>query len=405
MKKIFLVLLSITFLFSCKKEYIDESQDAVNQLDTSNDAYEKIKSLGFLEKSIRVTSDYYVVDGDILFPKKQTTSTLRHARTEALVSFNNQTNIKIKIDASIPLSSDWRQAVSNAITNWNNIPNCRLTFSLVTSAPYDILVKDDSYGVLLDGLVPSLTPYPTYYPVAAGATYPSNGNPGNLLLINLDMYPDFGILNIAQKTYNISHNIGHCVGFLHTDMIVTEGSDRVNIPGTSPYDQYSIMNYQDLTRSWTFSPMDITAIQTIYGNDRRRVCLKTLNGGYYVQAANGGGGDAVASSLNPWAWETFSLIESPLYGGHPYYVLQCKSGYYLQAVNGGGGNVVANSSNPWEWETFELVNSPLHPGKYVLKTKRTGHYLQAVNGGGSGLVASSSNPWDWETFTIINSYY
>ncbi|MBW6498168.1 MAG: hypothetical protein K0B09_07260 [Bacteroidales bacterium] len=345
------------------------------------------------------------MQGDILFPLsyyKEISS--KHWRTETLVSFENQTNIRVKIDNSIPPTSQWRTAINQAITNWNNIPDCRLNFSLVTSGQFDILIKSDD-GVLEDYLCScSWIPYPYYLPVAAAGTFPVGGKPGSEILINLDVEDfDAGPLSLAQKTYNISHNIGHCMGFLHTDAHVHEGVwyNDVFIPGTSFNDEFSIMNSQDLWRDWSFSQMDVFAIQYLYGVGRR-VCLRTSNG-HYVQALNGGGGNVVASSTNPYAWETFHLMESPLYG-HPYYVLQARNGNYLQAANGGGGNVVANSPNPWDWETFELIPGQ-EKGTYFFRTKTTGHFLQAENGGGGNLNATSNNPWAWESFVLINSHF
>ncbi len=423
MKNSIFLTLAVSALFvSCKKvvptlEREESSPSAVAPVfdNVVANPEKVIESLGFDKRLIRETNDYFIVDGDILFPKNriyentsiQGVASAKHAYGTDLVSLDNHQNITVKIDPSIPSGSvsNWRVAIEDAFNNWNAISNCRLNFTFISSGTPDLLVKSDA-GMLQDDNLLSLDPYPIYLAQAAAAEYPYYGKVGSQILVNIDIdqYVSSGSLSLAQKVYNISHCIGHAVGFRHTDFISGYESSyrRITIPGTPTYDANSIMNYQDYTRTWSFSTEDTKAIQYLYGKGIR-VCLKTWNGNYAV-AENGGGGNASGNSANPWSWETFHLMESPLYGA-PYYVLQCTNGDYLQASNGGGGNVTADSSNPWDWETFELIPSALYPGKYNLKVKGTSYYLQADQGGGSGLNAISTNPWSWESFELVNSWY
>ena len=398
--KFYLIIVGIVILLSsCQKDYelslANDSLDVSSEIDKDSETYLKIKELGFITDSISDIGEYYLVEGDILFPKY----TLKQARTSYLIPWDKQPNITVRIDNSIPNSGDdnWRTEIQQALNDWNNINNCRINFTLTTSTTADITIRSDG-GVL-----------PNY--ALAAAEFPVYGQPGSQIRINLDFYSNM-TMSTGQKRYNIVHELGHCIGFRHTNWYgLGEGSGSSglhNIPGTpttgSNPDPNSVMNGGTALNSWNgFSTHDINAAQYLFGRGRR-VVLKTANG-YYAQAENGGGGDANTASSNPWGWETFHLMVSPLYG-EPYYVLQTiDGGYYLQAENGGGGNVVANSLNPWEWETFELIESPYDSGKYLFKAKATGLYLQAENGGGSNLVASSPNPWAWESFEIFDSWF
>jgi len=397
-----LLALFLLIFSSCQKEKIVSTNLAErsfsNPVDTNSVVYKKIKELGFSLDSITDIGDYYLVEGDVLFSKtSESQNKLKQARTNYLIPWNKQPNITVRVAASIPTSGvdNWRDEIQQAINDWNSINDCRINFTLTPNTTADITIRSDV------GSLP--------YDVIAAAEFPLYGQPGHQIIINLDFLYNM-TMSTAQKRYNIVHELGHCIGFRHTNwQALGEGSGSeglYNIPGTpSGYnpDPNSVMNGGTALNSWNgFSAYDIVAAQYLFGKGRR-VVLETSKG-YYIQAVNGGGSSADASSTNPYEFETFHLMVSPIWG-EPYYVLQTIGGYYLQAVNGGGGSVVANSLNPWEWETFELIPSPYYPGKYNLKTKKTKQYLQAVNGGGGTLNANSANPWEWESFEILDSWF
>jgi hypothetical protein len=419
MKKIFYLIIPCSMLMlACKKEKLqqDVQSPSTSPVETGmsvNDPVLKgIYDMGFKEKDVVSAKDYYVILGDMLINK--TPNSRQFSSPSSLVLWSKLPNVKVKVDASIT-NADWVTAISAAVTDWNNISGCRLKFSIITSGTPDITIKSDN-GVLRDYLITDLSPYPVYYPQATAAELPYYGNPGANILVNLNVVPPGSPLNVTQKKYNISHSLGHAVGFLHTDWIAYDSNwpshqnSYYHIPGSPGYgtnpDPSSLFNYEDLTRTISFSTADISAINYLYGSTVKRIALRTSNG-FYVQAVNGGGGSVTTSSPNPWSWETLRLAENPLYGNAPYYTLQAQTGQYLQATNGGGAGVNASSANNWSWETFQLIPNALFPGKYSFKVKDNNYYLQATNGGGtnSTLVANSANPWEWESFTIVESIY
>lgn len=396
--KFYATILLIIVLSSCQKEDIElpisqQLPETSLEIDTTSSMYLKIKELGFIIDSIKDIGEYYLVEGDILFPKSS--ATLKQARSGYLIPWDKQPNITVRVDNSIPTSGDdnWRTEIQQALSDWDNISDCRINFTYTTDATADITIQSDG------GALP-------YYALAA-AEFPIYGQPGYRIRINLDFYYNM-IMSTGQKRYNMVHELGHCIGFRHTNWVALGESDAGvglhHIPETPATDQFSVMNGGTALDSWNdFSVYDVTAAQYLFGKGRR-VVLRTWDG-YYVQAFDGGGDDVDAASSNPWEWETFHLMVSPLYG-EPYYVLQTiDGGYYMQAINGGGGSVDATSLNPWEWETFELIESPYYSGKYVLKTKYSGQYLQAVDGGGGSLVANSPYPYAYESFEILDSWF
>lgn len=397
------LLITIALLSSCKKEHLSQSQNQERKSWSSFSQVEVldiIKDLGYTPDQVEETGEYFIVDRDILFAKKKKSNVQpKLLATTDLVTYSQQQNITIKIDNSIPSSilSNWREAIEDAVDNWNNISNCRLDFDIITSGTPDILIKSDD-DILQDDYL--LCGCPNDKPVAIASSYPYNGNVGDEILVNINVDDNaFGPLTLAQKVYNITHAIGHTVGFEHQ---ATGGTYTWLIPGTTDYDANSFMKNNHFDNSMTFSSEDIIGIQYLYGVGIR-VGFKSSNG-KYLQAYNNGGGAVNCQGSYLGQWETFHLIPSPTYGT-PYYNLRTISGKYVQATSGGGGALNANSSNGWDWETFELIPSSLYPGKFNLKLKGTNYYIQAASGGGSTANVASTNPWEWESFEMVYSYF
>jgi hypothetical protein len=252
--KLAVLFVTITALFSgCyEREEIALKKDTL-AIDTSDPLYQYIiNDLGFRPEDVSNRGSMYVVEGDILFNKEQYSkagyASGRTAQTTSrlFVSRPNQNDITISVDSNIPNSGNynWRPHIVVAVGTWNSVTCSNIRFRFVTSGG-DIHIKGDG-GELEDDEL-------------GAAPLPVNGQPGNYIHINSDL-----LLNSSQKITTIIHELGHTVGFVHTDWIANGESLHSPhlVPGTTDTDNASIMNHASSANS--FSPRDLVAIRNVY---------------------------------------------------------------------------------------------------------------------------------------------
>jgi hypothetical protein len=222
------------FLFTaCKK---DIKEPAAQQQQISEEVLAKIKSLGFGTGNVQKVDDGYLVEGDIILTEehlnsKPKTELLRVGSEEQYRTSNTvlglPRTISIRVSTSLPASI--HNATSAAIARYNALKttttNFLLTFTKVTTG-----------GSIVINPAPSGSTY------IASAGFPFNsGNPYNQILFN-SVYSGWNANTLATV---IAHEIGHCIGFRHTDYmnrsyscggaVVNEGAGTVgakHIPGT-----------------------------------------------------------------------------------------------------------------------------------------------------------------------------
>ena len=139
----------------------------------------------------------------------------------------------------------------------------------------------------------------------------------------------------------------------------------------------------------------------------RSATLRTVVGGMYVVADNGGGGAVNANRATASSWETFTLTD--LNGGDlvsgDFISLATNDGHFVSAENGGGSVIDAIRTAALDWETFRVVKvggtGTINSGDQVaLQTKLSGQYVSAVNGGGGGVTADRAAASSWESFVL-----
>ncbi|MCX8105229.1 MAG: M57 family metalloprotease [Ignavibacterium album] len=246
------LLIIIIFLEGCDFNNIPVSNE-------TNPDIEKIKNLGFREDMIKEYKEFYLVGGCIKILKEDLKNNrLYHYSTpgQPPVNRNLITNVTVRVDQSIPLSGpdNWRNEVISAINYWNSINETLINFVYTTSSTADITISSDYE--LLDN-----------YTIAA-ATFPTiDKRPGVLIQINLD-YNNNENVSSGQKIYNMVHELGHCIGFRHTNWL-SRGEAEMNaihITGTPlGQDPNSVMNGGTASYTWNgFSNYDIKAAQYLY---------------------------------------------------------------------------------------------------------------------------------------------
>lgn len=258
-----LAVMSFVFI-SCSKE--DEKEVESKALDLRDEA--ALKSLGFSTANTKDMGNYYVVEEDIRITKsllrqqrENWGSKLKQAMTSSLINYPNQKKITVGIANSIPTSGEdnWRPEILDAINEWNKVHySCNLILTYTSASNPDILISDDA------GVLGNL--------VLAQASFPENGKPGPSIIINLDAVEN-RVFSSSQKKYNMVHELGHCLGFRHTNWYNPNPlyceTPGIGVPGTpntgyNP-DPKSIMNGGTALNSWNgFSTNDSYAASAMY---------------------------------------------------------------------------------------------------------------------------------------------
>ena len=174
------------------------------------------------------------------------------------VTPTNAANIVIYADNTVP--SDWITALDAAISNWNSI-NSHVAMKRVTATTVTTTTgKGKKATTTTSTIIPAYnilvnTLYDASTSMVAQAYLPStDGTAGNQVQINTY----YNTLSSSYKTFALTHELGHTVGFTHTD-----GTFGSIVSGTPETDANSVMN--SFVLPWNgFTAYDLTAIKTIY---------------------------------------------------------------------------------------------------------------------------------------------
>jgi hypothetical protein len=229
MKKVLFGAVSFALLsglVGCQKDNADIQEEKVPDAVIS-----QLRGMGFGTDNVQRTEGGFLVEGDIIVTPEMLAGnaqqkTLRIAEVEQYHTFNLVTGLPrtIRIGTSGTINTALSNAINNAIARYN-AENLGITFLRVTSSP-TITVK-----------VVNTNQY------IASAGFPSNGNPFNT--VNYAKRYTTGYSDGFMTTV-LAHEIGHCIGFRHTDYMnrayscgtggnegqETSGVGAVHIPGT-----------------------------------------------------------------------------------------------------------------------------------------------------------------------------
>lgn len=260
MIKSLLVTGTAAFLITaCQKDV----KDAPQQQEVSAEVLAQIKNLGFGTSNVQKVDEGYLVEGDIVLTPEHLQSQPQSphmiiANEEQYRTFNLVTGLPRVITVSAPSSpSGFSSAVNSAIARYN-AENLRLTFQRVSS------------GANIRISIVNSTQY------IASAGFPSGGNP-------------YGTISYASQYTNyssgfmttvIAHEIGHCIGFRHTDYMnrayscgsggnegqSTTGVGAVHIPGTptGPDPNSWMLACLSSSTNRPFNTNDRTALNYVY---------------------------------------------------------------------------------------------------------------------------------------------
>jgi hypothetical protein len=256
------VLFSVMGLNACQQE-----ETIVKKEDISRETLDKIYQMGFGTRDVKKIAEGYLVEGDIVLTDEQLNAShdarlLRVGETEQYRTTNLVKALprEIKVSISSNLPSAYGDALDEALERYN-AAGLRITFIQVPSqADINIGKAPDNANYL------------------ASAGFPNNsGNPYRSVVVNsayLGSNPRQSYLATI-----IAHEIGHCIGFRHTDYMdrsyscdgtaTNEGASSVgaeHIPGTptTPDKGSWMLACIGEGQSRSFNTNDITALEYLY---------------------------------------------------------------------------------------------------------------------------------------------
>ncbi|KAA2238738.1 protease [Chitinophaga agrisoli] len=262
-------LLTGALFVSCQKDQSSNQTPAT----VSQDALSRISALGFNVADARKVEGGYLVEGDILLSEEDLASTpatpnLRIAETEQYRTNNLVTSLPRTITVRVTgLPDAYVQGTDEAIRRYNAL-NLRIQFQRTTGRKADITIQGFYQGPSGGFITLGSSGFPT-----------KNGSPYKTVSMNThpDAYgsnPD--VLYVASV---IQHEVGHCIGFRHTDYMDrsfscgpagagNEGASNigaVHIPGTpTGPDQASWMLACSNGGNRTFNANDVIALNYLY---------------------------------------------------------------------------------------------------------------------------------------------
>lgn len=191
-------------LVSCKKDAKTKtSQDQVSQ-----ETLTKIQSMGFYAKGVQKVDEGYLVEGDIVLTPSDLASTptvygmrvgtTEQYRTNNLVNAGGGRTITVAVSRQLPSSYS---APLQIMVDRYNAQNLLLKFQVVSSGA-------------------NITFVPGHGSYLASSGFPtSTGDPYNQVKVNAQ-YLGSGDGSTTFNNYLatiFAHEVGHCIGFRHTD--------------------------------------------------------------------------------------------------------------------------------------------------------------------------------------------
>ncbi|GAA4339957.1 M57 family metalloprotease [Flaviaesturariibacter amylovorans] len=200
--------LTLLTLASCKKD----AKETTPVDGVSTEVLAQIKAAGFSTQDVKKVDEGYLVEGDIILTPDQlagmpTTNNLiyaneEHYRTTNLVNSTSYPTIRVALNnSSSAHQAAFSAALDEAIRRYNALP-LRIKFQRVTSSANTTVV---AYREVSNTL--------------GSAGFPTNsGAPYSQVRMNTYHYSTgTGTTNVNYIATIMAHELGHCIGFRHTD--------------------------------------------------------------------------------------------------------------------------------------------------------------------------------------------
>ncbi|MGB4969011.1 MAG: hypothetical protein WBO31_05735 [Saprospiraceae bacterium] len=194
------------------------TQESTNELESETQKILNFLSqnYGFDKKDLKVDKEYIVAESDIIFPiidfwenygnidhqDKHSLQERIHRKSSVKVFVPNKGKKYIDVYYSASLSTPWRNALIDAIIEWN-----LLNGKIIFKGPYIM-----PFALPVGNIV--VTPKGDMQKDILGESYsPDNkGNPGSHIFVN-----KYRALTHTHMKLTLAHELGHTIGFMHTN--------------------------------------------------------------------------------------------------------------------------------------------------------------------------------------------
>ena len=276
---LFVIALFGLFLTGCQQDDVEPVKQEQTELKYEARIYEltddpeRQKELQFMKeqmnlspRKIEIDDSGYIFDKDMYFSrenlkghmksyKEQNSSTGNISAKHRKYTYMSRTGA-ITVYSHSSLGTGWPSGISSAISAWNGLGLTVSFGGASTTSTYNT----NAITIYPDASLPANV-------VARAETPTSNGYPGYRIRVN----PSFNSLDPGQKTYTIAHELGHCLGFFHTDS--SDGSAITNSTHGCVSSSCSVADILSVLRAgsggsvpyWsTFSYCDKQVFQCLY---------------------------------------------------------------------------------------------------------------------------------------------
>ena len=264
-----IAILSIALLAtSCKKE------NAATINEVPQDVMKKIEAQGFSTENVRKVDRGYLVEGDIVLTEENLNSqsvspnlliaTDEQYRTTNLVKALPRT-ITVSVSGTLSGLAVWSNATDALISRYNALALQIKLQRVASGGNVDIVGFDQG-------------PSGGYITLGSSGFPTSTGDPYNQIQMNTNPQAYGTNPNQGYITSVLQHEMGHCIGFRHTDYFnraLSCGGKKSNeragtigailIPGTpSGFDAESFMLACSAGTDRTFNTNDVIALNYLY---------------------------------------------------------------------------------------------------------------------------------------------
>jgi hypothetical protein len=198
-------------LTACQKD-AKEATQTTDPAAVSESVLAKIKSLGFDETGARKVKNGYLVEGDIILTEENLSQPissihLNVANEEQYHTTNRVTGLPRVVSISVEgfANSVYSVATDTAIARYNRL-NRSIKFQRAEPATGNIRIVGFNEG-----------PSGGYITLGSAGFPTADGNPYNEIRMNTNQYAYGSNPDKLYVASVIQHEIGHCIGFRHTD--------------------------------------------------------------------------------------------------------------------------------------------------------------------------------------------